>query len=144
MRTIWCAVSDHVHLWLWCHDATSWSDVTMNTDDIISWHGHDIIGLAYRRCCTAPLRVHLILHIWLFTSGTHACLDWCADVPAFQGTTSFKCNLLGCCYCCEHSWCVDALTYFRNILWVPLHLLHILSPQDCPTFGWCLCALSLL
>ena len=106
----WCYVVrwHHMEHW-WCH-FMMWS-----------WH---VIGLAYKRCCTVPIGVHLVLHIRLFTLGTRACLDWCADVPTFLEPTSFKCNWLGCCYYCEHLWCIDTLTHFRNILWVPLHLLH--------------------
>ena len=114
--TIRHTASDHVHLQLQCHDETSWDDVTWNTDDIISWCGHGIIGLAYKRHCTVPIGVHLVLHILLYTLGTCACLHWCTDAPMFLEPTSFKRIWLGCYYC-EHLWCINAFTHFRNISW---------------------------
>ena len=121
----WCTASEHKCSWSYCYNAVLWDDVTWNISDIMPWHSHDVIGLAYNRCLTVPLGVHLVLHIQLFTLGTHACLDWCAEMSAFLEPTSYKCIWLDYCYSCDHPWCIDASTDFRNIPWALLLLLKI-------------------
>ena len=102
---------------------------------MFSWHHYYIIGIAYKRHCTAPISVPLLR--W----GTCACRDWHTDMPVFLELTSFKDNWLGCYYCREHPHNTDTFTHSGSILWVLPHSHLVLSLQDLHTFGWCPCAL---
>ena len=125
MCTIWHTTSGHAHPWLWCRDVTLWDDVTWNTDDVISWCDHDIIGLAYKRHCTAPIGF-----IWFYTfdcSLWYSCmLGWHADAP-----------------CVPRAYFLQ--TYFTGLLlllWVSVTCQHLytLPMSTTPTFSTiCLC-----
>ena len=78
----------------------------MNTDDVMSSLS---ICLAYKRCRMVPIGL-LVRSIRLFTSGTHACKDWCTDAPAFLEPTSF--NII--------DWVVVIAVSIRTAL-MPLH-----------------------
>ena len=121
--TSWCYVIarwHHIEHW-WCHFMTC---------------NHDIIGLAYKRCCTAPIGVHLVLHIWLFTFGYSCMLGlMCCHVPTFLEPTSFKCNWQGCCYCCE------CLVMHQHPYTLQKYPMSIASPSSCmastgPPYLW--------
>ena len=73
----------------WCHMEHWWCHPMMK-----SWHyglSHDIMGLAYKRHCAVLHRVHFGSTCLTVHFGTHACLDWCADVPTFLEPTSLNC-----------------------------------------------------
>ena len=115
----------------------------MNTHDIIMTSSITSLahtGKAYKRCHTAPIRVHFSSSFlgW----GTHICRDWHTDVLTFLESTSFKDNWLGyfllllwasilhgCLYTFRECSMSDAILSTSTIL------------QDLHTFGWWLCAL---
>ena len=94
-RVPWRDASERAHHLMQHCDATSNNDITYEHPLCHLWCHHYIIGTAYKRCHTVPIRVHFSSS--LLRWGSHDCRDWCTDTPTFLEPTFFKDNWLGCC-----------------------------------------------